>query len=206
MYSGEKECIQFDEPVNPHDKGVEFWMGELEEMMFKSIRTVLLKSVENYKEIERPEWMLNHPGQCVLNGSQIHWTTEVEEAMEQNKLAEYVQFLNVQISETVKKVQEEVTKLQSITIGALITIDVHAKEVVQDLADLNVTDITAFDWISQLRYYWMNKNCFVKCIQTVFPYGYEYLGNTFRLVITALTDQCYMTLMGALRLNLGGAP
>jgi dynein heavy chain len=123
-------------------------MGELEEMMFKSIRTVLLKSVENYKEIERPEWMLNHPGQCVLNGSQIHWTTEVEEAMEQNKLAEYVQFLNVQISETVKKVQEEVTKLQSITIGALITIDVHAKEVVQDLADLNVTDITAFDWIS----------------------------------------------------------
>lgn len=123
-------------------------MGELEEMMFKSIRTVLLKSVENYKEVPRTEWMLNHAGQCVLNGSQIHWTTEVEEAMESNKLAEYVQFLNVQISETVKRVQMNVTKLQSITIGALITIDVHAKEVVQDLADANVTDITAFDWIS----------------------------------------------------------
>lgn len=80
------------------------------------------------------------------------------------------------------------------------------RDVVRLLRDLKVNSIADFNWISQIRYYWKASLVTVSMITTDVMYAFEYLGNTGRLVMTPLTDRCYRTLMGALKLNLGGAP
>ncbi|CAD7963334.1 unnamed protein product [Amoebophrya sp. A120] len=211
IFSSEGEKIVCAQEVKTKDRNVEEWMGNLEKEMCNSVRAVMQTSIETYVDTERTKWVLEHPGQCVLNGSQVHWTDEVEEAIEGDMVTGYWEKLGEQLMGLVMLVRGKITKLQRTCIGALVVIDVHAKDVVQRLTEEKVDSKDAFEWISQLRYYWEEddtgiENVWVRMVQTNFPYGYEYLGNTFRLVITALTDMCYMTLMGAQSLNLGGAP
>ncbi|XP_064605237.1 dynein axonemal heavy chain 3-like isoform X2 [Liolophura sinensis] len=208
MESAEKEVVEFSRIITPDEaKGlVEIWLSQVEEVMKLSLREVMVKAVDSYQKTKREEWVLQWPGQVVLASSQIHWTAQVTQAIQTCSLSKFLASSNRQIEDVVKLVRGRLSKMARITLGALIVIDVHARDVVAKLHESQTQFPQDFIWISQLRYYWQKKAVSVHMITTKVDYAYEYLGNSGRLVITPLTDRCYRTLMGALLLNLGGAP
>ncbi|XP_064422227.1 dynein axonemal heavy chain 1 [Latimeria chalumnae] len=206
MYSGEGEEVKLFFPVYPTGN-VEDWLLEVERSMKASVRDNIQRSLKVYPQTPRNEWVLSWPGQVVIAGCQTFWTMEVSEALEAGDLATrlYPQ-LGVQLSDLVALVRGKLSRMQRAVLSALIVIEVHAKDVVARLVEEDVQSVNDFEWISQLRYYWTRDDLYIRAVNAEFLYGYEYLGNSGRLVITPLTDRCYLTLTGALHLKFGGAP
>uniref|UniRef100_A0A3Q3B332 Dynein axonemal heavy chain 12 n=1 Tax=Kryptolebias marmoratus TaxID=37003 RepID=A0A3Q3B332_KRYMA len=209
MYSSEGERVELIQHISTSEaKGaVEKWLVQVEDVMVRSVRDVVARSRVAYAETTRDQWVKEWPGQVVICTSQIFWTLEVHEAIRAggDGIKNYYQQLQNQLNDIIKLVRGKLAKQTRITLGALVTIDVHARDVVMELIE-KVSHETDFQWLAQLRYYWSNDNVRVRIINCDVKYAYEYLGNSPRLVITPLTDRCYRTLIGAFYLNLGGAP
>ncbi|XP_048874195.1 dynein axonemal heavy chain 12 isoform X2 [Brienomyrus brachyistius] len=210
MYSSEGERVGLIQLVSTSEArgAVERWLVQVEDVMLRSVRDVVSRSREVYPQSKRSNWVREWPGQVVLCTSQIFWTAEVHEAIRNGPegLKLYCQQLQNQLNDIVELVRGTLPKQTRITLGALVTIDVHARDVVTEMIDKGVSQETDFQWLAQLRYYWDQDNVRVRIINCDVKYAYEYLGNSPRLVITPLTDRCYRTLIGALYLSLGGAP
>ncbi|NXE09964.1 DYH1 protein, partial [Lophotis ruficrista] len=206
MYSAEGEEVKLFIPIYPTDN-VEDWLLEVERSMKASVRDYIERSIRVYPETPRTTWVLQWPGQVVIAGCQIFWTKEVSEALEAGDLSSRLfPQLSTQLGDLVALVRGKLSKMQRAVLSALIVIEVHAKDVAAKLIEENVTSMNDFEWISQLRYYWTRGDLYIRAVNAEFIYGYEYLGNSGRLVITPLTDRCYLTLTGALHLKFGGAP
>jgi dynein heavy chain len=228
MFDRGKERVNFMEKVKPVEaKGaVEKWLLQTEQMMRKSMKDVVIKSTEDYTTDKlRTQWVLDWSGQAILAVAGLYWTSESESAITGSDggpggskgLKAYADVCNQQLLDIVILVRGKLTNNQRSILGALVTLDVHARDTLVELSTTDITDIHDFNWTSQLRYYLEDGNGGVKgmgqeqqlkckMINAILNYGYEYLGNSFRLVVTPLTDRCYRTLMGALHLHYGGAP
>ncbi|XP_071083415.1 dynein axonemal heavy chain 12-like isoform X1 [Haliotis cracherodii] len=210
MFSSEGEKVKYSTTISTAEArgAVEKWLLQVQDVMLLSVHDVIAAAVEAYLISPRCEWVKEWPGQVVLCASQVYWTREVHEAIRGGPqgLKDYWEKLQIQLTDVVALVRGKLTKQQRITLGALVVIDVHARDVVLDMSNKGVAAENDFNWLSQLRYYWEEEKMLVRITNATVRYCNEYLGNSGRLVITPLTDRCYRTLVGAFHLNLNGAP
>ncbi len=147
----------------------EEWLNNVEAAMYAATKRQLFKTLEDAKGMKKEKWVKEFQGQCVISAGQIIWTTECERALaeaESSKSAlrqlkkKWLSYLNKLTAVT----RSKLGKVDRKKVVALITIEVHARDVIEKLAKTGCNSSADFEWVSQLRFYWdkeMN-DCVVK--------------------------------------------
>ena len=197
------------------DGPVEEWLKGCVDLMFDTVKLSINDGHTTYVESPRIEWVMKrgYPCQTIIVASRIWFTQECEQAFAQledgneTALKDFYRQQQGQISSLIQLVLTNLTVNDRRMLVHLITIDVHARDVVGWLMEEKAENRDSFTWQSQLRYLWDDKRgSVVDICDASFINGYEYIGLCGCLVITKLTDRCYITLSQALRLVKGGAP
>jgi len=158
--------------------------------------------------------------QVALLGIQLIWTVDFQEALHRNchdrdkaimgaTNKKFVQMLTDLVNLCLTDLGSSMNRTKFET---LVTVHVHQKDLFQEVwkkvKEGKVKDDQDFEWLKQTRCYWKtdSDHAIVSIADVDFVYSYEYLGCKERLVITALTDRCYVTQSQALAMFFGGAP
>jgi dynein heavy chain len=222
MFSQQNECVKFVKEVdgllepNPVMAvgNIEVWLQSLVDGMQTAIRSIIKMANSAVFEQELEQFIFGHPAQISLLGVQFLWTADMQGALtiaRKDKTA---------MSKANKKadalLKEMITITQRPTLGknerknleTVITVHVHQRDTSDELTKKRVRDPSDFEWMKQCRFYWRDElnTVIISICDVDFEYSYEYLGVKERLVITPLTDICYVTLSQALGMFLGGAP
>ena len=198
---------------------IETWLQKLVDGMQSTIKCVIKHAhdeVQGIDEDKLEDFIFTQPAQIALLGIQFLWTSDMQHAIAEAKTDKAIRkktmaktdgYLKRMIAITTK---DTLGKNDRKNLETCITVHVHQRDTSEALlvGDKRVKDVADFEWMKQCRFYWNKERetVIISICDVDFEYSYEYLGVKERLVITPLTDICYVTLSQALGMFLGGAP
>ena len=118
---------------------VENWLMKIQQMMIKSLYDIAKQALKEYPDedpFNRENWLFSFNAQNILLIDQIKWTNGVttailnEETNPKEGVSSYEEFMRELINRMVAVVRKDLNTLERTLMGALIVIDVHARDVV----------------------------------------------------------------------------
>ena len=213
------ERTNFKSPVKLSGKPEKYLQVLLDEMKSTMVTSMEL-SLKRYPTQPRVNWLLDvgggnepkDPAQIALLVTAVYYVKEVFQVFkdiengDEGALKKYNKKQIDQLGALIEKTRTDLNKRDRRRVMTTITLDAHGRDIVQKLIREGVQKATAFQWMSQLKQSIDEGKAVCDICDARFDYGYEYLGNGGRLVITPLTDRIYVTATQALHLGMGCAP
>ncbi|KAI0987912.1 hypothetical protein GJ496_006330 [Pomphorhynchus laevis] len=215
IQSEDNEVLELVRPVYTKKTTVEEWLGDFLLSCQDTVEARIQKCVASMgnSEFDLQSFFLEENQQFGLIILQLLWTATSENAIKNqlktgNSVRKASKYFQLLLDQLIERTVDDLSSMNRLKYDTYITIHIHQRDVFSDLANLNLKDVRNFDWTKQSRFYYEDvTNSMVVSITDVdFMYGNEFLGCSERLVITPLTDRCYISLAQALGMCYGGSP
>jgi dynein heavy chain len=194
---------------------IEDWLEALSNETQRSIRFTMRDAVSEISQLRSSpanagKFLLSTLAQVAATLFQVAWTEDITNALfisrpqERKETSRSLQRMRDTLADLGKR--SSLTECEKTHLENVTTLAVHNQEVWEQSVK-RCRDANSFEWTRQLRFYWTERMCCeLRIADTEMVYCDELLATRERLVITPLTDRCYVALTQALALHLGGAP
>ena len=192
---------------------VENYLALILKFMQESLKGIVKTSIVDIQRMEQIPWIEKTPSQVCLLTDLMKFIQNTETAItalanNPNAMKNNLDEQKKSLTSLIKAVMQNLNEETMAKVMVLIKSETHSRDVIEKLIQEKVSRIDDFVWQSQLKAYWSNEkdDCHLNVCDAELWYGYEYLGNGDRLVVTPLTDRIYVTATQALHLKMGCSP
>jgi len=195
---------------------LENWLENLLVSIQETLRRLLRKGFQDNlaSGLDKIGFLNSQIGQIANLVLAVNWNLAIEAILiekNQKGLEEIYEISQSEFVKLAKNLQENVEN-SAISQGKLrnqLIYELFLRDFLQKMICENVDDINDFLWLQNLRIYHnpdmenSNELLILKQLNFLFPYCFEYQGLKSRLVLTPLTNRCFLTITTAFCEGLG---